>query len=90
MFHFHCKRIVSYSVLYLSTDEEIGVPDQIHPGLDHSLDNQINIAHSLFNIILATIRNREELEQSLLAISQDLDLVDAQDRNRQHRNYRNQ
>lgn len=68
----------------------MGIPNWVQPGLDHSLDNQINIAHSLFNVILATIRNRVELEQSWLAISQDLDIADAHDRYRQRRNKRNQ
>lgn len=64
----------------------MGCFDQIKPRLNHSLDNQINISHSLFNVILATVRSREELEQSWLAISQDLDLADAQDQLRKHRN----
>ena len=55
----------------------MGIPDRVQPRLHHSVDNQINIIHSLFNVILSIVRNREELEQSWLAISQDLDLADA-------------
>ena len=66
------------------------IPNRVQPRLDHILDNQINIAHSLFNEILATVQNTEELEQSQLAISQDPDLADAQDQHRQCRNNRNQ
>lgn len=86
LFHFH-----RYSnwYIYISTNEEIRIPDQIQPGLDHSLDNQINITHNLFNVILANVQNMEELEESLLAISQDLDLANAQDQNKQHSNNRN-
>ena len=40
----------------------MGIPDRVYPALDRSLDNQINIAHSLFNVILATTENREELD----------------------------
>lgn len=68
----------------------MGSPDQIQPGLNHSLDNQINIAHSLFNAVLPTFLSREELKKYWLAISQDLDLADAQDQLRQHKDKRNQ
>lgn len=68
----------------------MGCSNQIQHGLNHSLDNQINIAHSLFNVILATFRSREELEWSWLAISHDLDLTNAQEQLRQHTNDRNQ
>ena len=53
--------------------------DQNQLGLNHNLDNQINIAHSLFNVILAIVRTREEIEMFWLAISLDLDLADAHD-----------
>ena len=64
------------------------IPTQ--PGLNNNLENQINIAHNLFNVILAMVQNREELERSWLVISQDLDLTDAQEQLRIHRNERNQ
>ena len=49
----------------------------VQPRLDNNLENQVNIAHSLFNVILAIVQNIEELKQSLLAISKDIDLADA-------------
>jgi hypothetical protein len=39
-------------------------------------------------VILATVQNKEELEQSWLAISKDIDLVDAQEQLRMHREER--
>ena len=76
--------------LCIRTNEEMGSPDRVQPEFNHSLDNQINISHSLFNVILATVWSREELEQFWLAISQDLDHANAQDQLRQHRTNRNQ
>ena len=67
----------------------MGCPNLVQPGLNNSLENQINIAHSLFNVILAMVQNREELEQSWVAISKDIDLTNAQEKLRIHRNERN-
>ena len=67
----------------------MGCSNLVQPGLDNNLENQVNIVHSLFNAILATVQNIEELEQSWLAISQDIDLVDAQEQLRMHREERN-
>ena len=67
----------------------MGCSNQVHPRLNNSLENQVNIAHGLFNVILAMVKSREELERSWLAISQDLDLVDAQEQLRMHRDERN-
>ena len=49
------------------------------PELENKLESQINITYNLFNTILATVRSREELEWSCLAISRDIDLVDSQE-----------
>ena len=56
----------------------MGCSNPVQPGLENNLENQVNIAHSLFNVILATVQSREELEWSWLVISKDIDLVDAQ------------
>ena len=55
----------------------MGCSNPVQLELENNLQNQINIAHNLFNTILATMRNKEELERSWLAISRDIDLVDA-------------
>ena len=55
----------------------MGCSNLVQPGLKNNLENQVNIAHSLFNVSLATVQNKEELEQSWLAISKDIDLADA-------------
>ena len=49
----------------------MGYSNPMQPELENNLQNQINIAHNLFNTILATVRNREELEWSWLAISRN-------------------
>ena len=67
----------------------MGCPNLVQLGLNNSLENQVNISHSLFNVVLATTQNKEELERSWLAISQDIDLVDAQEQLRMHRDERN-
>ena len=68
----------------------MGIPYRVQLRLDRSLYNQMNIARRLFNVILATVHNREELEQSWLEISQDLDLTEAHDQHRQCRYNRNE
>lgn len=57
----------------------------MQPGLENNLENQINIAHNLFNTILATVQSKEELERSWLAISRDIDFANAQEHIRVHR-----
>ena len=57
----------------------MGCSNPVQPGLENNLENQVNIAHSLFNAILDTVQNREELEWSWLAISKDIVLADAQE-----------
>ena len=54
-------------------------------GLENNLENQVNITDILFNVILATVQSREELEQSWLAISRDINIVDAREQFRIHR-----
>ena len=49
----------------------------MQPRLENNLENQVSISHSFFNVILAMVQSREELKQSRLAISKDIDLVDA-------------
>ena len=68
----------------------MGCSSLVQPRLNNSLENQINIAHSLLNVILVAVQSREELEWSSLAISQYLDLTNAQEQLRPHRNDRNQ
>ena len=62
-----------------------GMLHPVQPELESNLKNQINIAHNLFNTILAIVRTREELERSWLAISRVIDLADAQEQRRVHR-----
>ena len=63
----------------------MGCSNPVQPELGNNLQNHINIIHNLFNTILATMRNKEELEQSWLAFSRDIDLADAQEQRRVHR-----
>ena len=67
----------------------MGCSNPVQPGLENNLENRVNIAHSLFNVILGTMQSREELEWSWLAISKDIDLVDAQEQLRMHKEERN-
>ena len=57
----------------------MGCPNPVQPEQENNLQNHINITHNLFNTIVAIVRTREELERSWLAISRDIDLVDAQE-----------
>ena len=57
----------------------MGCSNPVKPELENKLESQINITYNLFNTILATVRSREELEWSCLAISRDIDLVDSQE-----------
>jgi hypothetical protein len=61
----------------------------MQPGLENNLKNQVDIPHSLFNVILATMQSREELERSWRAISKDIDLADAQEQLRMHKEEKN-
>lgn len=67
----------------------MGCYNLVQPGLNKNIENQVNISHILFNVILATVQNIEELKQSWLAISQDIDLADAQEQLRMPNKERN-
>ena len=66
----------------------MGCSNLVQPRLKNNLENHVNISHSLFNVILATMQSKEELERSWLAISKDIDLVDAWEQLRKHREER--
>ena len=63
----------------------MGCSNPVKPELENNLQNYINIAHNMFNTILATMWSIEELERSWLAISRDIDLAYAQEYMRVHR-----
>ena len=48
------------------------VPAAVQPNIEPGLSNQTHIASNLFDIILKTANNREELERSWAAIERDI------------------
>jgi hypothetical protein len=63
------------------------VPNSRQPNVEPGLQDQTNIALSLFNTILQTTTNRAELERSWAAIECDIIIQDQQEeRQRQLRN----
>ena len=52
---------------------------RFQPNLEQGFNYQFNISHDLFNLMLDTSHNRKDIEISLDAISQDIDLTDAQE-----------
>lgn len=64
----------------------MAMPAQVQPNLSQYLSNQISISNWLFNLTLDTAKTREELERSWFSISHDIDLVNAQEQERQSRN----
>ena len=48
------------------------VPAVVQPNIEPGLANQTHIASNLFDIILQTANNREELERSWVAIERDI------------------
>ena len=48
------------------------VPAATQPNIEPGLSNQTHIALNLFDIILKTANNRDELERSWAAIEQDI------------------
>jgi hypothetical protein len=48
------------------------VPVAVQPNIDPGLANQTHIASNLFDLILRTANNREELERSWAAIERDI------------------
>ena len=62
-FYFQKNSFDLFRVIYFSSQNEtMGCSNLVQPRLNNSLENQINISHSLLNVILATIHNRVELE----------------------------
>ena len=65
----------------------MNVPAAVQPNIDLGLSNQMHIASNLFDIILQTANNREELECSWAAIERDIVTQEQLEaRRRQHRN----
>jgi hypothetical protein len=63
------------------------VPAAVQPNIEPGLSNQMHIASNLFDIILQTANNREELERSWAAIERDIVTQEQLEaRRRQHRN----
>ena len=63
------------------------VPAAVQPNIEPGLSNQTHIASNLFDLILQTINNREELERSWVAIERDIVAQEQLEaRQRQHRN----
>jgi hypothetical protein len=63
------------------------VPSSRQPNVEPGLQDQTNIALSLFNTILQTTTNRAELERSWAAIEEDISIQEQQEeRQRQLRN----
>jgi hypothetical protein len=48
------------------------IPVATQPNIEPGLSNQMHITLNLFDIILKTANNREELERSWAAIEQDI------------------
>ena len=48
------------------------VPAAVQPNIEPELANQTHIASNLFDLILQTTNNREELERSWEAIERDI------------------
>ena len=55
------------------------VPSSRQPNVEPGLQDQTNIALSLFNIILQTTTNRDELEWSWAAIECDISIREQQE-----------
>jgi hypothetical protein len=63
------------------------VPAATQPNIEPGLSNQTHIALNLFDIILKTANNRDELERSWAAIEQDITTQEQLEaRQRQRRN----
>ena len=63
------------------------VPATVQPNIEPGLANQMHIASNLFDIILKTANNWEELEHSWAAIERDIATQEQLEaRRRQHRN----
>jgi hypothetical protein len=63
------------------------VPAAVQPNIEPGLSNQTHIASNLFDTILQTANNREELERSWAAIERDIATQEQLEaRRRQRRN----
>ena len=62
-------------------------PAAVQPNIEPGLSNQTHIASNLFDLILQTTNNREELERSWAAIERDIVTQEHLEvRRRQHMN----
>ena len=63
------------------------VPSVRQPNVEPDLQDQTSIALNVFNTILKTVTNRDELERSWAAIERDISIQEQQEaRQRQLRN----
>ena len=65
----------------------ITTPD--HPHFEYNLSSQYSISNGLFSLMLDTATTKEEIGRSWAVISNDIDIVDAQEQVRQVRKNRN-
>jgi hypothetical protein len=64
------------------------VPVAVQPNIEPGLANQTHIVSNLFDLILRTANNREELERSWAAIERDIAIQEQLEaRQRQRRNF---
>ena len=66
----------------------MALPNQTQPNLAFNFSNQYSISHSLFNIMLDTAKTGAKLKRAWVVISHDIDLGDAQERERKIRQNR--
>lgn len=62
---------------------------RVQPNPAQGFDNKFNSFHDLFNLMLDTTKNREDIKRSWNVISHDIDLIDAKERGRLARNNAN-
>ena len=60
-----------------------------HPQLLDNLNSQYSISNRIFCLMLDTTTTRAEIGQSWVAISQEIDVAEAQELDRQNRQLRN-
>ena len=60
-------------------------PSPHHPQLLDNLSSQYNISNGLFCLMLETATNQAKIGRSWVAISNDIDVVEARDLARQNR-----
>ena len=64
-------------------------PNLHHPQLLDNLNNQYSISNRLFCLMLDTTTSRAEIGRSWAAISQEIDVAEAQELDIQNRQFRN-